>query len=198
MRNLTEMNIESVTPRSNMLSVIDIYDEKYCLLCRFYVKNCIFQHMSDKIFQWPAPLKIHLPLLPKWRCYRTGPALAYTTTSNYIFCHRQSLLRDIVPHTSARLMAVFIVHARFRQDTCLQQVSTQLLFWQIEHSIHSVVMSNYWYTSIICCSIVIGKHMLLMLVYLSTVLSKVNHEKERNKLKTDVCDVCQWWESVTC
>ena len=52
-------------------------DVKLVIVCWFYVKNCIFEHMTDKFFpvtgpllERGRPLLLHAPPPPKWRVYR--------------------------------------------------------------------------------------------------------------------------------
>jgi len=38
---------------------LDIWDENL-VMCSFYVKNCIFEHMTDTLFPWP-PISLRKP-----------------------------------------------------------------------------------------------------------------------------------------
>jgi len=55
----------------DFLSVLDTSEENLVIKCWFYVKNCIFEHMTDIIFLVTAPPPRETPAptgLLRWRC----------------------------------------------------------------------------------------------------------------------------------
>jgi len=56
---------------------LDIFDENLVLVYRFYVENCISEHMTDKIFSGDRPSENPAPCLARWG-NRTAPV--YRTT----------------------------------------------------------------------------------------------------------------------